>query len=108
MTKEYTDVRTVKLPQSGKGVIIRNWITGREREVIDAILTNSVEIADGGAVMAKAGDAMTKQVHKELETFVVSIDDIKEGVLGILLDDVSADDYAFICKEIKKKTNTGK
>lgn len=90
----------IELPITKKVVILKEWITGREYEVMQEPIFNNADDKN-----VNKSDFMKTVIHKSLETFLVSIDGVSENVLELALD-LPYQDYDFVLQEInslKKK-----
>ena len=86
---------------------IKGWITGEEAEYVDDALMSKVDVKPNQSGKADFGKmdvatALTEQVHREIEKFIVSIDGHKEKVLDTVLK-LPEEDYTFIQKEINSR-----
>lgn len=104
-----TNTREVVTPVGNQTVVIREWITGRDREYIDAAasaMQAKPKIVGTQTVMdmqpIDMGELMTNMEHRRIEKFVVSVDGNTENVLEAILD-MHEDDYTFIKGEIDQK-----
>lgn len=113
-----TPTKTIETPIGKHKVEIREWITARQREFINEPLYTSVNVKPevvGGKPDMKMGSVdvnkfITESAHRELETFVVSVEGLKElEVEGkkvpaweYVLDYMHEDDGEFIKAEIEK------
>lgn len=119
--------KIIETPFGKHKVVIKEWITGRDREYINDPMYKAVETkADlsGGKQAVKVGNIdvgsyINETKHRELEKFVVSIDEKNahevEGKtlsnVEYILDCMHEDDVDFIKNEIdavskKKETPT--
>lgn len=100
---------TVTTPRGKHEVKIKEWLTGREREHVNAPLYESVTPEMGA--MEKMDDIklgkmnvakfMTESGHREIETYVISVDGKTENILDTILD-MHEDDTKFVRGEIAK------
>lgn len=113
-----TPTHTIETPIGKHKVELREWITGRQREYINEPLYSSVKAkpsVQNGKGDMQMGDFdvnnfITQSGHRELETFVVSVDGQKEVDLDgrrlkaweFILDGMHEDDAEFVKNEIDK------
>jgi predicted patatin/cPLA2 family phospholipase len=103
----------ITAPVSGAVIEIKNWITGAEAEYIDEAIMNAVEVKpDIVNKTTKFGNfntaAIKDQDHREIEKFIVSVNDSKLEVLAEILT-LPEEDYRFIQENIadrRKKKST--
>jgi hypothetical protein len=101
--------RTVVTPVHGHKVVLKEWITGAEREYIEAPMFQAVQVkpqvAGRDARMDIASINVQQLVeqsgNREIETFVVSVDDSAENVLDAVKG-MHEDDTAFVREAIKE------
>lgn len=101
MEREYIDFVT---PVSKTKIVIKGWLTGREKRAIQAVYLNEASFK-GEAVEIK-GDLVAKAQDEAIRTVVVSVGEVKgepEKVLNALLD-LHDEDYQFVVAEINKMT----
>lgn len=101
MEREYI---TIDTPVSKTKVVLKSWLTGREKRTIQAVYLNEASFKDN-AVEIK-GDLVSKAQDEAIRTIVVSVGDVKgepEKVLNALLD-LHDDDYQTVIAEINKLT----
>lgn len=112
--------KTIETPVGKHQVILKEWITGRDREYIDAPLLKSVDAKprmNGQKMDFEMGkfdmnNFVTESDHREIERFVISIDgkiahqyEGKElSNLDFILDAMHEDDTKFIKDTIKEVT----
>jgi hypothetical protein len=104
--------REIETPVGKHKVLIKTWITGREREHIQEPIFGAINMtprqvgANVNMEMQKMDMArmVSESGHRELSTFVVSVDGKSENVLDTILD-MHEDDVAFIKAEIAAKKN---
>ena len=93
----------ITLPNSKEVVELKEFITGRDIESIEAPMQNlRMEVKDGKPVgEMHLGDAKRETVHKSIELIVMAVGDKTENILNTVLD-LPAQDYKFILEEIDK------
>lgn len=109
----------IETPFGSHKVVIREWITGRERAHIQEPIMSAVQIKpqlQGGqaslsAKEIEAGGLMAESERRELATFVVSVDGKTENVADLVLDmhekDTEAVKDAIAGTGVKKGAQTG-
>lgn len=101
--------KIIETPIGKHKVEIKDWITGKDREFINEPMYSAVNTKPqviGGKPDVAFGNFdinkfITESGHREIETFVVSIDGKKEKILDAVLG-MHEDDTAFIKAEIEK------
>lgn len=113
-----TTTTIIETPFSKNKVEIKDWLTGAEREYIEEPLMKAVEAKpkmqgkEAGFEMGNfdVGTFFKDSDHREIETFVVSVDGNTENILDTVLS-MHEDDTDFVKKYIKslaKKKETPK
>ena len=96
-------------PVAKQKVIIKAWLTGREKRELRDIMLKGVNFSVKGDSFetdeTDAGEAIKKAEDKAITTVVVSIDGKKEGILNAILD-MKGDDYDFVLNEVDKVTKS--
>ena len=107
------DTTTVKLPISGETVIMKSWLTGRERRMINKVTLgddDSLEVdvdqekSSGQKIKFKDPSQLLNEMENiAIKTIVVSIGEITEEnkVLEAVLD-LREGDFDFIIDELEK------
>lgn len=101
--------KTIETPIGKHKVEIKEWITGKDREYINEPMYTAVQtkptVAGGKADVAFGNFDVNKYIsesaHREIETFVVSVDGSKEKVLDAVLN-MHESDTEFVKAEIGK------
>jgi hypothetical protein len=104
--------KTIITPTTKSKIVIKEWITGADREYIDSALTEGMEMNDVMNQQVKAQDIGKKakeMEHRELEKFVVSIthpnsEEIKDNIVKNILN-LPEQDVEFIKSNLKKNLN---
>jgi hypothetical protein len=99
MEREKTQIT---LPLSKKVVVLKKWLTGRERKDFNSAIFSGQEFSpneDFKPVIK--GEMIGKLQDEQVKAYVESIDDIKDNILEIVLD-LRDKDYNFILSEINK------
>lgn len=97
----------ITTPVGNQTIEIRSWITGRQAEYIDELTYEAVAVKAniGGAADIEKVDLkkiITESNHRKIETFVVSIDGVKDRVLDTVLD-MHEEDTEFILSAIEEQ-----
>ena len=81
---------SIKLEVTGQEVVVRDWITGREKEAIEKPVQQSVEMKPnsmGDMVFGNVdAEKILESTHKAIEAVVVSVNGKTEDVLNAVLD----------------------
>lgn len=103
--------REIETPIAKRKVVLKEWITGAQREYINAPLMNAVKTKPkftpgSGQPDMEFGQLdieafLTESAHREISTFVVSVDEKTEDLLNEVLN-MHEDDTEFIKEEINK------
>ena len=103
------DTLTIKTPVGGQEVVLKSYLTGREKRTINSVFLQDVEIqsstkaGDTPTMTGLKGDIMQKAEDIALTTVVMSIDGKNEKILDTLLE-MHSQDFDFVVKEINKIT----
>ena len=115
------ETKTIITPISNQEVIIKTWLTGRERRAIRSVYLDTLEVKGEedivansseesekkvGATYAITGELLNKAQDKQIETIIISIDGITEGLVDIVLD-MRDEDMDSIMEEISKIVSSG-
>lgn len=105
------ETKEIVTPLGQNKIVIKAWLTGRERRAIRSVLLEGVSFSATSNEEENAtpdynfqGSALDKMQDKALETVVVSVDGKTENVLDILLDELKEQDFEFVLAEIDKVT----
>lgn len=105
------DIPTIILegPRSKAKIEIKEWITGADREYVNAPLQNveiNTQIMGNKANMQMGkldpNAMMTESTHREFEKFVVSINGSKENIVSAFLD-LPEEDVAYVTTQIEER-----
>lgn len=102
--------QTITTPVAKAQVIIKDYITGRDREYISAAL-KAVKLTPqmvGNATRMQgnqldAGEMMTESTHREYEKFIISVNGSKENIVEAVLN-LPEEDTTFIDAAILERT----
>lgn len=92
----------------GKAVVeIKSWITGKDAEYIDELMYEAVAVKADLTGKTDIGNLDLKKMisetnHRNIETFVVSIDGITDNILNAALA-MHESDYQFILDSIDEQ-----
>jgi hypothetical protein len=99
-------IKTITTPVAKAKIEIKDWITGEEAERIESALLEAVKVTPEKSGNIKFGEydtsAINEQTHREIESFIISVDGVKENILKQALA-LPNDDYEFIKKEIQDR-----
>lgn len=101
MEREY---KTIKTPKSGQEVVLKAWVTGGEKRVIQNTLLNDSVVSNKDIQVS--GNKFNVYQDKAIETVVVSIGGVKENLAKIWLD-MPSEDYSFLWKIIEGVLSDG-
>lgn len=97
----------ITTPNGSQEIEIKDWITGRQAEYIDELTYESMAVKADFTGNAEMSNIDLKKIiaevnHRTIETFVVSIDDVKDDLLNKVLD-MHEDDTKFILDHIENQ-----
>ncbi|MCK9543323.1 MAG: hypothetical protein M0R03_14975 [Novosphingobium sp.] len=92
----------IKTPISNAEVVLKSWITGREKREINNVLFKDVEFE--GQSYRIGGEKLAQLKDKTIEIVVVSINGVTENVLDILLD-MRSEDYDYVLSKVDEITS---
>ena len=97
---------TITTPREGKVVILKTFITGREKRALTSIFLNGdlQFSADAKDIKGLKGGIIEQAEDLALRTVVVSIDGVADDVVGGVLN-MHAQDYSFVVAEVNKITS---
>ncbi len=96
----------ITTPKGSQEIEIKSWITGREAEHIDELTYESMAVKADFAGNPEMGNIDLKKIisegnHRLIQTFVVSIDGVKDDILNKVLD-MHEEDTKFILNHIEE------
>ncbi len=102
------EINTIKTPIDKREVVLKAWITGRERRELRKPFMDKLKVSTKGegdptVELAGSADIIETVENKAIETIVVSIDGVKDKILETILD-MKEKDYSFVIEEINKIT----
>jgi len=100
------ETKTITTPLDKHVVVIKSWITGREKRALVKPFTEAVEVSVGAGGKSEfkskeAGSVIEKAANLVIETIVVSVNGKTEGILNLILD-MKSQDTDFVVKELDK------
>lgn len=101
------DTKTIKTPIDKIEVVLKEYITGRDKRAIKGIMLGGMQLQleNGGTKSnINAGDITVKTENKAIETIVISVGGDTENVLDKILD-LKGKDYDYVIDEINKVTS---
>ena len=101
---------TKEITVSGHRVVIKTYATGREYNEIQSVYLRSAKISMVGKdaqVGSFTGEVQIEAVKKSIEMLVVSVDDITQNVVDVILD-FPLEDYETVVTEINEITSKKK
>ena len=97
------ETKEIITPIGKNKVVVKTWLTGREKRDIKNILLQSTKIKslNNGKtdIDMMSGDIMVKIEEKTIETIVLSVDGVKDNIVDTVLD-MHSNDYDFIKNEV--------
>lgn len=102
MQREFT---TIETPISKEKVVLKSWLTGREKRAITSVYLNEAFFKGEKGEVEIKGDLVNKAQDETIKTVIVSIGEIKdaEKILNYLLD-MRNEDYKFVMDKINELT----
>ncbi len=100
------EIKEVNTP-NGYKVVLKTFATAREIQAIEGKLFGSVKMGIEKGEPAMQGFTPLAQQgveHEMIKLLVVSINDVKEGLVDYALDNIKAEDYDFIIAELNEIT----
>lgn len=103
------ETKEVTTPIGQQKVVLKEWLTGRERRDIRSVLLEEVNFeqntdsSEAKPAYKIHGSVLNKAQDKAFESVVVSVDGNAENIVNIILD-MRDEDFDFIQKEIDKIT----
>lgn len=100
------ETQIIDTPIGKHKIEIKSWITGKDRRILRSVYLNASEIeitGDQPEIKGLSGKLIEEMENKAIEIVIVSIDEIKEGILDKILE-MHEDDYEFVMKEINQIT----
>jgi len=98
---------TIKTPIGGHEVMLKAWLTGRERRAFTSIFLKDTEITASGQtpqVTGLKGTIIEEAENLAFTTVIVSIDGDKENIIDRVLD-MHANDYQTIVEKVNEITS---
>lgn len=96
---------TIETPSGKHKIVLKAWITGREKRELRKPFLNEVKINVGQETAQvsefNAGEIVEQVENKAIEIIVVSVDGQTENKLDLILD-MKDEDYDFVVAEINK------
>lgn len=107
------ETKEITTPIGNNKVVLKAWLTGRERREIRSVLLDNVNFSAGSKGADQEGDLqpdyeikgsiLEEAQNKAMETVVISIDGVAENIVDTLLD-MRDTDFEFVSEEINKIT----
>jgi len=96
------ETETITTPIGKQKVVIKKWLTGRERrDIINALVNETTFDSQNVNNFKLKGEILSKSQDAAIKAIIVDIDGKSEDILDIVLD-MRSEDYDFIIKEIDK------
>jgi len=113
------ETTTIKTPKKGRVVVLKTWLTGREKREIKYILIQDIKLEKKDTPESEGEElknnfdyqvtpeSLTKSQDRTIEMAVVSVDGSKENVLDTTLD-MHHEDFNFVMDKIEELTGDKK
>lgn len=100
---EDREIHQIITPQKGHVVVLRAWITGREKQKIDGAMFRSITTSGEGKEMKPQMNegVISGQQNAGIETVVISVDGNELNVLDSVLD-MRVKDFDFVTEYVEK------
>ena len=98
------ETKVINTPVDNHSVVLKAWITAREKRFISGIFVNSSTFNVENKKFDISPDTILKIQDAQLTTIVVSVDGDTENVMDKCLD-FKAEDFDFITEEVEKIVN---
>lgn len=100
---EDREIHQIITPQKGHVVVLRAWITGREKQKIDGAMFKSITTSGEGKEMKPQMNegVISGQQNAGIETVVISVDGNELNVLDSVLD-MRVKDFEFVAGIVDK------
>lgn len=100
------ETHEIVTPEEGIKVVLKSWITGREKRAINSVYLKSVNISannpEGGEGDYEiSGSVVQESQDAAINAIVDSVNGSKENVLDAILD-MKAKDTEFVIEEVQK------
>ena len=102
------ETKEIIIPVGKNKIIIKSWLTGRERRAIRSVLLEEVKFGQTGEGEVAPeyniqGSVLNKAQDKAFESVIVSIDGNSDDIVNNILD-MRDKDFDFVVKEIDEVT----
>jgi len=99
------EVKEIITPIGGATVVLKSWITGREKREINRVLFDDSAMIDGKYSI----DASKIEDMKDaaLKNIIVSVNGMTENIIDILLD-MRSEDYDFVVAAVDEVSSDKK
>lgn len=97
--------REIDLPFTNGKAVVKEWITGREKEQIDSVIQGALGIKPNASGSIQFGeippDKIVASTHKAIEVIVQSVNGKTENVVDDILD-LPVEDYNVVLTHIQE------
>jgi len=103
------DTQTITTPKCNTKIVIKKWLTGRERKLINEVMFKEMEINMNANEADKLGEKIQQSKFNgkvlgdiqdaTIQAYVVSIDGKAENILDGILD-LPEEDYNYVNEQI--------
>ena len=101
------ETHTVVTPVNKHNLVLKSYITGREKRALISVLTKDVTIEMKGDVATPKGfkgEIIEQAENAALTAVIVSVDAVTENVIEAVLN-MHVNDYDFVVAEVNKITS---
>jgi len=98
------DTITIKTPKDGHEVVLKEWLTAREKRDISSVFLSKAKFSASDKSFDVDGALLNELQDTQVKNVVISIDGKTEDPLEICLD-MKSEDYEFILEKIEKIVN---
>lgn len=99
--------KTIKTPISGQEIVLKSWLTGREKREISNVFLSKAKFSGGKSNFDVEGSALSELQDKQILIVVENINGSKENILEQVLD-LKSEDYDFVIEKIEEVVNPKK
>ncbi len=93
------ETKTIKTPIDKHDVVLKAWITGREKRELRNVFLSKMGLGGKGEMKENPADITDAAENKAIETIVISVNGKTEKIIDAILD-MKGPDYEFVIKEI--------
>ncbi len=100
------EIKTVTTPVGKVAIVLKTWLSGKEKRDIQSVFLNNLSIKSGSANpnYEVKGELINQAQDKTIQSVVVSVGGKTENVLNEVLN-LRSEDFEFVIDEINKVTS---